>query len=395
MRHFGLFVLLVFPLGAGCTDSGPSAPGSRDLSLLFPSGCTDGLKDGKETDVDCGGDVCAGCGAGQACLHGSDCDSTICDNNACALPSCTDRAKNGDESDVDCGGSCPACAVTRACRMPADCESGNCVNNVCQPGRCEDGVKNDEETDVDCGGSTCPACAGGKGCLMATDCQSMRCINNVCQSVVNCTAPLANCDGDPQSGCNVNLSTDARNCGKCGNVCPQNMSCSGGKCSTLYAPVGPQTNIPFAQLMGWQQCFVDSYNDSGATALATLQMNCSKARLMLACRATGSNLLALLAWAPRADVLFGTGAMNTNKTHVANGTAWYYDPNLSWGFAPSGTQVQLGPCDTLANVENGKRLCWNTGTGSSAPANTMARGFRCGEKQMAANGWERLVLQAD
>ncbi len=45
--------------------------------------------------------------------------------------------KNGSETDVDCGGlSCPACAVTKACLLDTDCvDSG-----VCDTGKCRDAV---------------------------------------------------------------------------------------------------------------------------------------------------------------------------------------------------------------------------------------------------------------
>ena len=226
-----LFVLAALLAACSTPPSTPPPDLGRDLVLAFPEGCMNGGRDGNETDVDCGGDACKKCDAGQMCLHGSDCTSTICDNNVCAGPSCTDRLLNGSETDMDCGGTCPGCAVGRKCLRSGDCTSGNCVNNVCQPGACMNNVKDGMETDVDCGGPTCPACANGKACLMGSDCQVMRCINNVCQTPINCTPPMANCDGNQQSGCNVNLNTDAKNCGKCGMVCPMNMpACVGGKC---------------------------------------------------------------------------------------------------------------------------------------------------------------------
>ncbi len=47
--------------------------------------------------------------------------------------SCTDAIKNGDESDVDCGGACEAkCAVSKRCMVPDDCMSSVCQNGLCQ-----------------------------------------------------------------------------------------------------------------------------------------------------------------------------------------------------------------------------------------------------------------------
>lgn len=45
--------------------------------------------------------------------------------------SCTDGQRNGSESDVDCGGSCSPCALTSHCDGPADCASKVCRANVC------------------------------------------------------------------------------------------------------------------------------------------------------------------------------------------------------------------------------------------------------------------------
>lgn len=85
----------------------------------------DGL-DGCETQLgtaqNCGacGNACA---AGQVCLSG-----------ACQTPaSCNDGIKNGSETSVDCGGSqCAACPTGQACHVNGDCLSGNCVSGVCQ-----------------------------------------------------------------------------------------------------------------------------------------------------------------------------------------------------------------------------------------------------------------------
>ena len=49
------------------------------------------------------------------------------DVNACA-----DGVRNGDESDIDCGGSvCTRCAIGKSCTRPADCASGACDAGEC------------------------------------------------------------------------------------------------------------------------------------------------------------------------------------------------------------------------------------------------------------------------
>jgi hypothetical protein len=43
-----------------------------------------------------------------------------------AAPSCTDGIRNGTETDVDCGGSCPPCLDGRSCLVGADCAAQIC-----------------------------------------------------------------------------------------------------------------------------------------------------------------------------------------------------------------------------------------------------------------------------
>jgi hypothetical protein len=90
-------------------------------------------------------------------------------------PTCTDQIRNGNETDVDCGGSCGPCAFDQRCAAAADCESEHCADGRCAPLPCQNGVQDGTETDVDCGGPTCHPCAGGRHCRVATDCANQRC----------------------------------------------------------------------------------------------------------------------------------------------------------------------------------------------------------------------------
>jgi hypothetical protein len=142
--------------------------------------CHDGVKNGSESDVDCG-NVCEEndpahgailCLVGKSCLGPDDCVTGVCSaDGRCAALGCADGAKNGDETGVDCGGSCPKkCADGAACNTVNDCQSGNCDVGLCYPITCRDGVVNGDETDVDCGGA-CPAkCAIAKRCAVDGDC---------------------------------------------------------------------------------------------------------------------------------------------------------------------------------------------------------------------------------
>ena len=54
-------------------------------------------------------------------------------------PSCSDHVKNGAETDVDCGGGqCAPCSDQKSCNDPSDCVSKVCINHICQPPTCTD-----------------------------------------------------------------------------------------------------------------------------------------------------------------------------------------------------------------------------------------------------------------
>src|SRR5205814_5704527 len=79
---------------------------------------------------------------------------------AAPAPTCVDGVKNGTETDVDCGGaSCPKCANGKVCSANADCSSATCSGGVCDTGRasCSD-RENGAEAGVACGGAGCGKC---------------------------------------------------------------------------------------------------------------------------------------------------------------------------------------------------------------------------------------------
>jgi hypothetical protein len=236
------------------------------------------------------------CTNGRNCATGADCVSGVCSTgHICQAPTCTDGVRNGTETGLDCGGSCPnACSpcaqsqeywnggcwfitpsinvtVGALCAphggfdalhsshlghagnlIPALNPSGtigpyntgsniypfesrdslthNCngangtvfLNTLCpapmcgstnQPWTsyqnqnaqiavacmdnvsCADGVRNQGESDVDCGGP-CTPCATRKTCNTWQDCQSGMCQGGVCTTGPNCvgqsTYPWAN-----------------------------------------------------------------------------------------------------------------------------------------------------------------------------------------------------------
>lgn len=185
----------------------------------------DGVVNGDETDVDCGGANAPACKPLQTCKVATDCTSGVCKDAGqgllCQEPAPDDGVKNADESDVDCGGAkAPKCADEKTCATRADCAS-----DVCDAGKCKapaiDGVKNGTETDVDCGGPGAPRCADTLGCLVDGDCTS-----DVCADLgggKKCQAP------SPTDGKKNGTETDV-DCGGLGNP-----KCATGKTCALHA----------------------------------------------------------------------------------------------------------------------------------------------------------------
>ncbi|MFC2175000.1 class III signal peptide-containing protein [archaeon] len=82
----------------------------------------------------CKSGKCASDGSGaidDSCNKNDHCALEYCKSSKCTTPTCTDNVKNGDESDVDCGGSCTKCARTESCTTSSDCLSANCVTKTC------------------------------------------------------------------------------------------------------------------------------------------------------------------------------------------------------------------------------------------------------------------------
>jgi hypothetical protein len=191
----------------------------------------------KSACVDLAVDVnnCGACGTTCAVANGTPaCKGSRCAVGACqpGWADCNGAAVDGCEVNVDVDtANCGQCGA--ACDFvpngQAACKSGKCVLGACNPnyadcnGDLRDGCEAKIDSDVDnCGkcGSKCrfnnafPLCKAGQ-CTIG-----------------NCVPPYADCDRIAMNGCEVNTSTDAKNCGACGNAC-NGMSCASGACGLI------------------------------------------------------------------------------------------------------------------------------------------------------------------
>lgn len=232
-----------------CTVAGKCAPAS----------CADGVKNGDETDVDCGGVCGASCLEGDTCAVAGDCFDHVCDvmTLTCAAATCSDTVKNGDETDVDCGGDCGAtCAAGDLCKVNTDCKGGACSGAFCLQS-CTDGELNNAEMGIDCGGPICTTtCANGTVCVVPSDCTTNFCVDGVCCNTA-CNATCVACsadkkvtgmDGecgsakpatDPHNDCGIEMSTT---CGDATGLCDGAGECEKWPMGTACGDVASCTN---------------------------------------------------------------------------------------------------------------------------------------------------------
>jgi hypothetical protein len=203
-----------------CTQSGDCASGvcsactksgCTGMVCTLPS-CTDSVANGSETDIDCGGSCSDKCANDQKCMADGDCASTFCRKGLC-VSACNNSIKDGTEADVDCGGSCSAkCAEGQPCGTGDDCASAYCTSAVCVS-HCATSAKDGDETDIDCGGSCSTKCSGGRACSVDGDCTSGACFGKLC--VANSADP--GCFDQMTDGSETDLDCGGGACDACGN----------------------------------------------------------------------------------------------------------------------------------------------------------------------------------
>lgn len=273
LGHIKQFVLMSVAVFAGVVIL--SLMGSNAIQLQ----CSNGILDGNESGVDCGGfcDPCSTCSDGIANQNESGVD---CGGPCSSCPTCDDGIQNQGEDGVDCGAPCDPCVY------------------------CSDRVRNYGEDGVDCGGpcSPCPIACGTNGdcggltiyskpfchqgdvarnvtvyvCINPGSIEST-CINQTKTVVVDeCSSGERCVDGDMycrELSCSdgiMNQGEDGVDCGGPCNSCP---SCSDGVKN--QGETGVDCGGP---CMGCPECYSDS--DCGSESYGPYV--CSGKRIMRA-----------------------------------------------------------------------------------------------------------------
>ena len=189
------------------------------------STCANKVKDGNETDIDCGGS-CAPCALGKVCKLGGDCASTACaltqtGSLACAAMPCAPcTVVNSMGACVNAtAGSNPGalCVADGKCKLASCNGAGGCALQMpgfaCGPASCAaatlmsstcDAMGACNTTTSSCGFFVCASATACKtSCTLASDCApSAKCIGGACQPSAFAGAvnvPMAPTCTSPQS----------------------------------------------------------------------------------------------------------------------------------------------------------------------------------------------------
>jgi len=198
--------------------------------------CNGDASDGCEVHLPFDPDNCGACGVACVTPHGTAaCESSFCVIGSCDAPwsDCNGTVADGCEANVQVDPeNCATCAT--ACAPGEQCQGAMC-GVFCPPGKanCDGDAVNGCEVDLGTV-SNCDFC--GDACDLSNasaDCQAGACV------IVSCGAGFADCDGNAANGCEANLDGSANTCGGCGIVCPSGPNstavCTMGACELVCA----------------------------------------------------------------------------------------------------------------------------------------------------------------
>lgn len=195
-----------------CSPTDPSLGLAFECRAACPPYASTACPDYSCADVNTSPNNCGGCGircedtqGGQATCAGGTC-GTVCKDG---YHDCAGKCLSNTSTD-SCGTSCESCEVPL--NSTPTCDGTKCAFKckegylACE-GKC---VANDKNNCGSCGHD----CEGLKNVSGAVTCEK-----GACSILLTSCAPgYANCDSDPNNGCETKLS-DAKNCGACGTVC--------------------------------------------------------------------------------------------------------------------------------------------------------------------------------
>ncbi len=279
------------PNVCGCTKSTCASLGKS--CGVFPDGCggtidcSDTVKNGGETDVDCGGAQCSlKCAQGKICSINSDCSGGFCADGRCCdgacnspcqacnlagnLGTCSPIVSNVDNNPANACSGNNACDATGACKKITgqNCGGANeCVSGFCADGRCCDGActgtcvacnlagklgqcsniaggSPDNNATVQCNGTnTCDGSGvckkiNGQNCAASAECFSPNCVDGVCCNN-GCGTTCQACNVAGSIGTCTNIPVNGTD-NFPANVCNGNNACNGNSGASACKKINGQ-----------------------------------------------------------------------------------------------------------------------------------------------------------
>lgn len=193
-------------------------------NCMLPWGdCNGSPSDGCEVDTTTAVHHCGACGAACSQAHGT----PTCENSVCSIAcneeyeDCDGNAMgNGCETHLPtdpshCGGCQRVCTVENG---TAGCEDGKCTVAACEAGfaDCDRNPDTGCEVDTTSDAEHCGAC--NTPCSL-NNAAMQGCEDSTCR-VGTCLPGFDDCNGLDPDGCEVNLTSNAENCGECDSPCP-------------------------------------------------------------------------------------------------------------------------------------------------------------------------------
>lgn len=221
-----------------------------DCDQNFDDCDNDPTTNGCEADLLSSVSHCGGCGASFACDDGSSGQSPACEQGECKYYGCPTNfgACDGDgvcndslTSNAHCGQCGNVCLADRGTSSCVNSGGYGCLLTSCQSGygNCDNNPANGCETNTDTNKTHCGGCnnQGGANCAVLENTVNLRVAQATCSSggclITSCDPGYADCDLNPNNGCEVNLTNNATRCGGCLPSDPRSQS--GVNCTSAWA----------------------------------------------------------------------------------------------------------------------------------------------------------------